>query len=112
MNGSAIITSEQRIFACKGIRSDRPLNYVRIHLDAPVLEEHGKAGPMSDRIARGLGQIRDRRDAPDMILQPGVQSLDNGATSLLAKPSSVVGGLAADLGFDGIEFADFRQHPG
>jgi hypothetical protein len=26
--------------------------------------------------------------------------------------SSVLGGMAADLGFNGIEFADFRQHPG
>ena len=52
-------SSEQRIFARKGIRSDRPLDHVRVHLDAPVFEEHGKAGPMSDRIANGLGQIRD-----------------------------------------------------
>ena len=34
MNGSAVITREQRIFARKGIRSDRPLNHVRVHLES------------------------------------------------------------------------------
>ena len=67
---------------------------------------------MSDRIADGLGQIRDGRDASDVILQPGMQGLDNGATSFLAELSSVVGGLATDLGFDSVEFADLCQHPG
>ena len=67
---------------------------------------------MSDRVANGFGQIRDGRDAANVILQPGVQSLDNRATSLLANMSSVLGGMAADLGFNGIEFTDFRQHPG
>jgi hypothetical protein len=67
---------------------------------------------MSDRIANGLGQIRDGRDTANVILQPGAQSLDNGATSLLPHMSSMVGGLATDLGFDGIECADFHQHPG
>ena len=110
MNSSAIITSEQRIFARKGIRSDRPLNHVRVHLDTAVLKEHGKTGPMSDRIANGLGQIRDLREAANVILQPGVQSLDNGATSLPANPSSLFGGLTADLGFDGVEFADLCQY--
>jgi hypothetical protein len=37
-----------------------------------------------------------------------MQSLDNGPTSLLPYPSSVLGRLAADLGFNGIEFSDFR----
>jgi hypothetical protein len=45
MNGPAIITSEQRILSGERIRPDRPLNHVRIHLDAAVLEEHDKAGP-------------------------------------------------------------------
>ena len=67
---------------------------------------------MSDRIANGLGQIRDGRDTANVILQPGAQSLDNGATLLLPHMSSMVGGLATDLGFDGIECADFHQHPG
>ena len=67
---------------------------------------------MSDRVANGFGQIRDGRDAANVILQPGAQSLDNWATSLLPHMSSVLGGMAADLGFNGIEFADFRQHPG
>src|SRR6202034_1341197 len=101
MSGPAIITSEQRILARKGIRSDRPLNHVRVHLDTAVLKEHGKTGPMSARIANGLGQIRDLREAANVILQPGVQSLDNGATSLLPNPSSVLGGQAADLGLNG-----------
>ena len=67
---------------------------------------------MSDCIANGLGQIRDGRDAPNMVLQPDVQSLDNEAASLLPNVSSALGGMATDLGFNGVEFTDFRQHPG
>jgi hypothetical protein len=67
---------------------------------------------MSDRTANSLGQIRDHRDGPDVILQPDRQSLDNRTTSVLPHLSSVLGGLAADLGFNGVEFADFCQHPG
>src|ERR1700709_2223150 len=40
-----------------------------------------------------------------------MQSLDNQATSLLSNPSSMLGGLATDLGFNGIRLTDLRQHP-
>jgi hypothetical protein len=44
-----------------------------------------------------------------VILQPGAQSIDNRATSLLANRSSMFGGLATDLGFGGVKFADLRH---
>lgn len=66
---------------------------------------------MPDRIAHGLGQIRDGQDASNVILQPSVQSLDNRATSLLPNPSSVLGRLTTDFCLNGVEFTDFRQHP-
>jgi hypothetical protein len=68
MTGPAIIASKKCILAGKGIRPDRPLDHVGDHLDAAVFEEHRQAGPVSDGIANGLGQIRDGRDAADVIL--------------------------------------------
>jgi hypothetical protein len=47
-----------------------------------------------------------------VILRPDEQSVDNGATSCLPNVPSVIGRMAADLGFNGVEFTDFRQHPG
>ena len=61
-------------------------------------------------MALARSETRETRAA--VILQPGVQSLDDRATSLLPHMSSMVGGLATDLGFDRIELADPCQHPG
>src|SRR5689334_24406640 len=94
------------------MRSDSSLDHVRIHLDTAVIEEDDKPGPMADRVAHGLGQIGDGRDAPDVVLQPGMQCFDDGTTSLLTNLSPMRGGLAADLGLDGVEFTDLRQYPG
>src|SRR5689334_7717798 len=68
----AVVAREQGIFARECIWPDRAFDHVRVHLDATVVQEHGQTGPMPDCIAHGLGQIRDGRDAPDMVLQPGV----------------------------------------
>jgi hypothetical protein len=59
-----------------------------------------------------LRQIRGGRDAPDMLLQPGMQGLHDRSTSLLPDLPSVLGGMAADLRLDGIQRADLRQHRG
>src|SRR3954452_13099320 len=67
---------------------------------------------MSDRIAHRLGQIRDGGDAIYLLMQPGLQRVDDRPTSLVAHPSSVLGRMAADLGLDRIELANARQHLG
>jgi len=45
-----------------------------------------------------------------MVVQPDLQSLDNGSTAGLPHLPAVLGGMAADRRLDGIEFADPRQH--
>lgn len=45
-----------------------------------------------------------------MVLQPGMQGLNNGPTSLLARLLAVLGRLAADVGLDLVELADAHQH--
>jgi hypothetical protein len=41
------------------VRQHRSLHHVRIHLDATVLEEHGKAGSMPDRITAGCPDLSE-----------------------------------------------------
>src|ERR1700712_1893320 len=47
-----------------------------------------------------------------MILQPSMQGVDNGSTSVLADSSPVLGGVPADFRLNGVEFTDLRQHRG
>jgi hypothetical protein len=100
---AAIAAREQCVLARRNARSDGSFDHVGVHLDPAVVEEHDQAGPMSDRIAHCLGQIRNGGDAIDMRVQPGVQRVDDRPTSLVAHLSSVLGGMAADLGLGRIE---------
>jgi hypothetical protein len=65
---------------------------------------------MPQRIAHGLRQVRDCRYTAEVILQPGMQSLDNRPTSLLPHLPSVFSGMTPDLRFDRVELADACEH--
>src|SRR5271167_2366576 len=67
---------------------------------------------MPQRIADRLRQARGGRHAPDVVPEPDMQGLHDGSTSLLPDLPSIVGGMAADLGFDLIEIANALQHLG
>jgi hypothetical protein len=67
---------------------------------------------MPQGVADGLGQVRGGGDAALMGLQPGMQGLDDRSTSLLPRPSSVFGGMAADLALDRVQGLDLCQHLG
>ncbi len=47
-----------------------------------------------------------------MVVQPNVQGVHDRSTSLLPDLPPVLGRMSADLGFDGIERTDARQHLG
>src|SRR5271166_6968757 len=67
---------------------------------------------MPQRIADSLRQARGGGDAPALLLEPDMQGIHDGPTSRLPRLPSIVGGMAADLGFDLIEIANAFQHLG
>lgn len=54
---------------------------------------------------RPLRMLRAACDAPNMILQPDVQCIDDRAASRLANLLSVLGGVTADLGLREVQTA-------
>jgi hypothetical protein len=98
MTRPAIRTREQCILARQGMRPDGPLDHIGVHIDAAVVEEHDQSRPVPQRVAYGLRQIGDGGHPFDVILQPGMQRLDEWPTSRLPHLSSVFGGLPAYFG--------------
>src|SRR5689334_9004129 len=92
------------------MRPDAPLDRVRVHLNAAVIEECGQARPVADRVAHRLRQLRGPRHPADMCVQPAMQRPDDRSTTLLTDPLTVFGWMAADLGVYRIQRGDTRQH--
>src|ERR1700726_1974449 len=61
-------------------------------------------------VSKGPRQVGGGGYASEMILQPGKQGLRDRSTSLLSHLLAVFGWMSADLGLDGIQCADARQH--
>ena len=71
------------------------LDDVGVHLDAAVVEEHSQPLPVPDRVADGFRQVGGGGHAARMVLQPDMQGVDDGPTSVVAHASAVFGGVAA-----------------
>src|SRR3954469_24806139 len=73
--GSALAPGEECILPAKCNWPHGPLNRVRVHLDPPVLQEHGETGPVAEHILDRLNQARSGWELGQGGHQPRFQSL-------------------------------------
>jgi hypothetical protein len=97
------------IFARQGNRPDCPLDAVGIQLDPAVLKEQRQALPVAQGIADRFGQGGAPRDPSQLDREPGMQGVHDRLAALLPDCTPLLGGAAADLGFDDIELAASAQ---
>jgi hypothetical protein len=109
MFASAVGSGEQRVFSSESDRTHGTLDSVGIQLQAAVIEEQDQSAPVIERIADGLGQSGSAGDAVQGFCQPGMHRLDQGAAAFPTDAAALVGGLAADIGFDRIKLGDPPQ---
>ena len=64
---------------------------------------------MGDRVADHPSRGRAAWELGQLGFQPGLQILDEGRGAVLASGGAQLSGLAADIGFDGVELADPPQ---
>jgi hypothetical protein len=87
-------------------RPDGPLDGVCVQLEATIFQKEDKPGPVIERIAHGLCQTGTTGDPLELCLEPGMHRLDQWLAALLAGQPAIVGGLAANIGFNRIECRD------
>src|SRR5438309_11525005 len=85
------------------------LDGVGVDLDAAVIEEAHQPVPAVERIADRLGDGRAAGHLCQGLLEPGLQRFGERLGLLLSHRPALVGALAADLGFDLVEFGDPLQ---
>ena len=104
--GSAIGAGEERILPVQCYRPDAALDDIGIDLDPPVVKEVGKTVLTREGITdclRELGLLADERE---LCAKPGFQTINDRPVPVLAAGAALVGGAAADVLLDRIEFGD------
>jgi hypothetical protein len=76
---------------------------IGVHFETAIAEEAAEIGPARQGIADGLGQIASAGDELELLLEPSLEVVHQGARALLADALPNVGGTAAQVGFDGIK---------
>jgi hypothetical protein len=109
---SLVAASEERILSVQNNRAHASLDGIRIDLDAAVIEEAHQPVPVIEAIADGLGDRRTTGDFGQGSLEPSFQRRDERPGLLLPYRAPFIGPLAADLGFDRVEFGNPLQRLG
>jgi hypothetical protein len=74
---------EQGVFSIQCDRPDRALDGVGVQLDAAVIEEAGEPVPMAEAIADIFGNGGAARDVSQLLLEPGLEVMDEGFAARL-----------------------------
>src|SRR3954468_18190209 len=101
----AVTASEECILPTKCNRPHGPFNRVRVHLDPPILQEHGETGPVAEHILDRLNQARPARKLDQGGHQPRFQSLQDRLRLGLPDGAPLGGAAAPDPRLDRINLA-------
>ena len=108
----AVAASEKRVLSCQSYRPHAAFDDVGIDLDAAIVEKQYQSGPVPQRVAHGGRQRRSTGQSGQLLLQPGVQRLDDRTAALLTDGVAMLGSMTADLRLDLVELADSRERFG
>jgi hypothetical protein len=103
---AAVRASEQGVLAVERDWADSALDDVGIDLDAAVGNEARQPVPTRQRISDGLREFGLLANQTELGAQPGFELVGDRPALLLADGATLVGGAAADLGFDDVEPGD------
>ncbi|MET4133680.1 hypothetical protein ABIE62_002834, partial [Porphyrobacter sp. MBR-155] len=102
-------TGEQPVLSTDGDGADGSFRDVVVDLEPTVIEEAGERLPSFGAIADSLRGERLWRKFAQGIIERGAQRRYQRLRPLLTDTSSDLGGLAPDLGFDGVKLADTAE---
>lgn len=85
---------------------DRAFDDVGVDLDAAVVEEATKSGPARERVADRFGELALLTDQGELLAQPWLEGIDDGAASLLAGGAPLFGRASPYLVLDLVELGD------
>jgi hypothetical protein len=104
-----IAAGEEMILATEGNRPDRPFNRVGIEFDAAIMQEACQTVPARERVADRFGKRAAAWYRRKLRFKPDAQSVDDWLRAAAASREPVCRRLTANVGVDGIEFADLAQ---
>src|SRR5690625_2463036 len=103
------MTGKKRVLPVQGQRADKVLDRVGVHLAAPVLEEHAQTLPVVGHVGERAAHRRFARQPRALLVDPGLELLDDWPRACLPVRQALLRRLAADLLLDGIEAGDLPQ---
>lgn len=103
---AAIGTGEERVLAIEGNGADRTFDNVGVDLDAAIVDESGQPLPAGEGIADRFGKLCFLADERELVREPGLELVCDGAALILADGTAFIGGQAADVRLDPVECCD------
>jgi hypothetical protein len=83
------MAGEERILSVQSQRSDQILDRVRVHFDAPVVEEDAQSVPVIEQIGDGATHRALRRQPLRLGAQEGGEFVDEGTRRLLPNQTAL-----------------------
>jgi hypothetical protein len=99
-------TKEQKVFPRYRNPSQEALGEVVIDAEAAVLYIAGQGIPARERVLQGLAEWCLPRQSPALSFRPFMECIEQWLAASLTLPLALLGGLALDVRFDGIQFLD------
>src|SRR5450631_2090744 len=103
---TAIAAGEEMILATECNRPDRPFNRVGIEFDAAIMQEARQSVPARECVADRFGNRAAAWYKRKLLFEPEPHRLDDALGAIAASREPVPRRLAANVGFNGIEFGD------
>ena len=107
--GTAVTAGEEGVLHSQFLRTDGPLDGALIHFEPTVGEEAAEISPAGETVADGTGQVAAAGNAVELLFQPDVESVHQGARVFLADIEPDVGGTTAYPRFDRVELGIASQ---
>src|SRR4029077_18995780 len=105
-NATAIRAGKQMVLAAECDRPDRAFDRIVVEIDTAIVEEARELVPAGEGVADRFGQGAAAWDAGKLGLQPRLHDIDQPPRSEVTGLLSLLGGAAADRGFNCVEFGD------
>ena len=106
---AAVAAREEMILSSKSNRPDCSFNWVRIKLDAAIVQEARQTIPARERVADRFGERAATGYKRKLRFEPEPHGIDNGLGPIAARREAVCWRLTANFGLDGTEFGDPAQ---
>src|SRR6516165_1377333 len=103
---SLVMTGKEAILSCHRDQTICALDTIGVHLDAAIFQEAYQAWPTLEPVTDCLANGTLLRYGSELGFQPGLQAFDPRPGFRLPRGATLLGALATDAAFDGIEFRD------